>query len=201
MSSKFGTARKIILGLGIGFAIVTVASGLSGWVFSKGQVDHSLKQREVFTGIPAALVVAFYIVVPVMLVYGAVLFAQRTKNWERGRPDNRATTPKNASTPAARLPGRRLHADPAARPGGRRHALAHLLQLPGPAGRDHGAARSTTSSPTSLKFLHGDVYAGYKVVGQRRRAGLVRSGWCGPSCAATCSGRTASASRPSPSTR
>ncbi len=163
MSAKFGTARKIILGIGIGFAIVTVLSGLSGWVFSSSQVDHSGQQREVFGGIPAALVVCFYIVVPVLLIYGAVLFAQRTKNWERGRPDNRATTPENV--------GRRLRdfragaymqtllRDPAA---GIMHSLIYFsfLVLLGVT----TVSEINHQMPTSLKFLHGDVYAGFKVV-------------------------------------
>ena len=42
--------------------------------------------------------------------------------------------------PAEGLPGRRLHADAAARPRGGRHALAHLLQLRDPA-RGHDGAR------------------------------------------------------------
>ena len=33
--------------------------------------------------------------IPILIVYGAVLFAQRTRNWERGRPDRRATTKRN----------------------------------------------------------------------------------------------------------
>ena len=163
MSAKFGTARKIILGIGIGFAVVTVLSGLSGWVFSSSQVDHSGQQREVFGGIPNALVVCFYIVVPVLLIYGAVLFAQRTKNWERGRPDNRATTPENV--------GRRLRdfragaymqtllRDPAA---GIMHSLIYFsfLVLLGVT----TVSEINHQMPTSLKFLHGDVYAGFKVV-------------------------------------
>ena len=163
MSAKFGTARKIILGIGITFASVTVLSGLSGWAFSSSQVDHSAQQREVFGGIPTALVVCFYIVIPVLLVYGAVLFDQRTKNWERGRPDNRATTPDNVKR---RLRDFRAGAymqtllrDPAA---GIMHSLIYfsflvLLAVTTVSELNHQA-------PTSLKFLHGDVYAGFKVV-------------------------------------
>ena len=163
MSPKFGMARKIILGLGIGFAFVTVLSGLSGWVFSSGQVDHSAQQREVFGGIPTALVVCFYLVVPVLLIYGAVLFAQRTKNWERGRPDNRATTPDNVKR---RLRDFRAGAymqtllrDPAA---GIMHSFIYfsflvLLGVTTVSELNHQA-------PTSLKFLHGGVYAGFKLV-------------------------------------
>ncbi len=41
MGSKFSNARKLIIGIGIVFAIVTLGSGLSGWVFESSQVDHS----------------------------------------------------------------------------------------------------------------------------------------------------------------
>ena len=33
--------------------------------------------------------------IPALIIYGAILFADRMKNWERGAPDNRATTRKN----------------------------------------------------------------------------------------------------------
>ena len=49
----------------------------------------------VFEGIPGALQVAFYTVIPVLLVWGAFAFSNRVKNWERGAPDRRRTTPKN----------------------------------------------------------------------------------------------------------
>ena len=164
MGSKFGNARKVIVGIGIAFAVVTVASGLSGWVFESSQVDHSHKTREVFLGIPAALVVVFYLVVPVLLIYGAVLFAQRTKNWERGRPDNRATTGANMSRRLrdfrAGVYMQTLLRDPAA---GVMHSLIYfsflvLLAVTTVLEINH-------QLPTSLKFLHGGVYEGYSFVG------------------------------------
>jgi Fe-S oxidoreductase len=164
MGPKFGNARKLILGIGIAFAIITVASGLSGWVFESSQVDHSHKTREVFLGIPAALVVVFYLVVPVLIVYGAVLFAQRTKNWERGKPDNRATTGANASRRLrdfrAGVYMQTLLRDPAA---GIMHSLIYfsflvLLAVTTVLEINH-------QLPTSLKFLHGGVYEGYSFVG------------------------------------
>ena len=62
--------------------------------------------REVFGNIPGALRAALLHVVPSCIVYGAVLFAQRVRNWERGRPDRRATTPANVGRRLQRLPGR-----------------------------------------------------------------------------------------------
>ena len=54
--------------------------------------------------------------------------------------------------------------------------------------------------PEDLKFLQGRTYQAYAFVGDL--AGVVFLGRraCGRSCAATCSGRTASASSRSPST-
>lgn len=79
--------------LGAAIALFTVGSGtvplLTQWH------DDSPVSREVFVNVPDVLIVAFYTVIPIMLVYGAVLFSQRVRNWERGAPDNRATTPKN----------------------------------------------------------------------------------------------------------
>ncbi len=116
-----------------------------------------------FGGIPVALVVCFYIVVPVLLIYGAVLFAQRTKNWERGRPDNRATTPENVGRRLRDFRAgaymRTLLRDPAA---GIMHSLIYFsfLVLLGVT----TVSEINHQMPTSLKFLHGDVYAGFKVV-------------------------------------
>ena len=62
-------------------------------------------------------------------------------------------------------------------------------------------SRSTTSCPRSWKFLHGQVYQALLVRRRRGRARVPASASRGRSSAATCSGRTASASRPSPSTR
>ena len=46
--------------------------------------DDSEIQREVFVNIPSGLKLAFYTVIPILIVYGAVLFSQRVRNWERG---------------------------------------------------------------------------------------------------------------------
>jgi Fe-S oxidoreductase len=163
MGDKFSTARKIVVGIGLAYALITVASGLAGWLLAKSQVDHSHETREVFVGIPAAFVVAFYVMVPILLVYGAVLFAQRTKNWERGRPDNRATTGTNVKKRMADFRAgvymQTLLRDPAA---GVMHSLIYFsfLILFGVT----TVLEVNHQLPTSLKFLHGDVYAAYKVV-------------------------------------
>ena len=67
-------------------------------------------QREVFGNVPTALKLSFYSIIPILLVYGAYMFAMRVKNWERGRPDNRRTTFKNAPRRMADFRVRRLYA-------------------------------------------------------------------------------------------
>ena len=93
-----------------------------------------------------------------------MLFSQRVRNWERGAPDNRKTTTKNA--------GRRLKdfragvymqtllRDPAA---GIMHSLIYfsfliLLAVTTVLEINH-------QLPESAKFLHGDVYQGYSAIG------------------------------------
>ncbi len=133
-------------------------------MFEDSQVDHSSITREVFDGIPTALVTIFYIVVPILLIYGAVLFSQRTRNWERGKPDNRATTSKNFKKRLkdfrAGVYMQTLLRDPAA---GIMHSLIYfsflvLLAVTTILEINH-------QLPTSMKFLHGGVYEGYSLVG------------------------------------
>ena len=163
----------ILLGLGIG--LFTLLSGivplLTNWHANKPV------SREVFGGIPSVFKLVFYAIVPVMLVYGAVLFSYRVRNWERGGPDNRATTKKNV---AARLKDFRAGAymqtllrDPAA---GIMHSLIYfsflvLLGVTTTLEIDH-------QLPPSAKFLHGGVYEAYSLVGDLAGAlFLVGIGW------------------------
>src|SRR5262245_57370103 len=85
--------RAVVLAIGIAFAVITIASGIAGAVFHfEGDSPVS---REVFGDIPDGWVVAFYTVVPILIVYGAWSFSLRVRNWQRGAPDNRATTRTN----------------------------------------------------------------------------------------------------------
>ena len=79
---------------GIAFAVITVLSGIAASVFDFK--SDSEVHRTVFGNIPDALKIAFYTVTPLLLVYGAWNFAQRTKNWERGQPDRRELRQDNA---------------------------------------------------------------------------------------------------------
>ncbi|MBK5223174.1 MAG: (Fe-S)-binding protein [Acidimicrobiia bacterium] len=161
--------HHIVVGFGAVVALGTIASGIASLVFHF--TDDSDVQREVFINVPSGLKLAFYTVIPVLLVYGAVLFSQRTKNWQRGAPDKRATTKANV--------GRRLKdfragvymqtllRDPAA---GIMHSLIYfnfLILL---------AVTITLEinyqAPESLKFLHGDVYRAYAFIGDLAGLGL-----------------------------
>lgn len=83
---------QLSIAFGIGIGSFTLISGivpqLTGWE------NTSLVHREVFDGIPTALQVAFYTIIPMMLIWGSLRFADRIRNWERGAPDKRKTTAK-----------------------------------------------------------------------------------------------------------
>ena len=167
MTSRAVKPHQLAIALGGIFAAITLGSGITATVAQWH--DDSEVQREVFGNIPSVWKLVFYTVFPVLILYGAVLFSQRVRNWERGAPDDRGTTTKNA--------GRRLKdfragvymqtllRDPAA---GIMHSLIYfsfLILL----------AVTTVSEinhqmPESAKFLHGDVYRGYCGHRRRRRA-------------------------------
>lgn len=154
--------HQIPLVIGVAFAVVTGLSGIAGAVFH--QEDDSTVTREVFGGIPGVLQLAFYVVLPVLLVYGAWQFSLRMRNWERGRPDNRSTTRKNAPKRAASFRAgvymQTLLRDPAA---GIMHSLIYfsfiiLLGVTTVLEIDH-------QLPSSMKFLNGKVYEGFSFIG------------------------------------
>ena len=140
---------------------------LTGWE------STSTIHREVFGGIPTSLRVAFYTVIPMMLVWGSLRFADRIRNWERGAPDKRVTKPENVKRRLADYRSgvymRTLLRDSAA---GLMHSMIYfgfliLLGVTTVLEIDH-------QMPENLKFLHGDVYRGYALVGDV--AGLMFTG-------------------------
>ena len=158
----YRTPHKLVLAVGIFMGLFTLASGIipqfTHW--------HGTKEpaREVFEGIPGALQVAFYTVIPVLLVWGAFAFSNRVRNWERGAPDRRKTTPKNVKN---RLRDFRAGAymqtllrDSAA---GLMHSMIYfgflvLLGVTTVLEIDH-------QLPVDLKFLHGRTYMAYSFIG------------------------------------
>jgi len=154
--------HQLAIGLGLVFATITVVSGITATVFQFH--DDSEIQREVFGNIPSWWKLAFYTVFPVLIVYGAVLFSQRVRNWERGNPDDRRTTPKNVKRRLgdfrAGVYMQTLLRDPAA---GVMHSLIYfgfliLLAVTTVLEINH-------QMPESMKFLHGGVYQAYSAVG------------------------------------
>jgi Fe-S oxidoreductase/nitrate reductase gamma subunit len=160
--------NQLALVLGIAMGLFTMVSGIlpqiTGW-----ENDNAI-HRKVFEGIPGPLVIAFYTVIPVMIIWGAFMFANRMKNWERGAPAQRHTTSKNA---AKRLKDFRAGAymqtllrDSGA---GLMHSMIYfgflvLLGVTTILEVDH-------QMPEALKFLHGTTYQAYSFVGDL--AGLV----------------------------
>jgi len=151
---------SIALGIGVGtFAMFSgIFSTITGWK------STSEIHRDVFGGIPNVYKIIFYTIVPVTLMWGSFRFADRIRNWERGAPDRRKTTPKNVKRRLADYRAgvymRTLLRDGAA---GMMHSLIYfgflvLLGVTTTLEVDH-------ILPVSLKFLHGGVYQGYAFIG------------------------------------
>jgi Fe-S oxidoreductase/nitrate reductase gamma subunit len=150
--------HQIVFAIGVAAAVGTVASGIAPAITHWHH--NSTIERPVFINIPTALKIAFYAAVSTMLMICAWLASLRVRNYERGAPDNRSTTKKNAkkrfSDFRAGVWMQTLLRDPAA---GIMHSCIYfgfiglfmatvLLEI------DH-------QLPGSLKFLHGQVYEAY----------------------------------------
>jgi Fe-S oxidoreductase/nitrate reductase gamma subunit len=160
--------HQLVVGIGCFMGLFTLVSGILPQITSWH--DDNSPSREVFDGIPGALQVAFYTVIPVMLVWGAIVFADRVRNWERGAPDRRRTTTKNVKRRLADFRAgvymRTLLRDSAA---GLMHSMIYfgflaLLGVTTVLEVDH-------QMPESAKFLHGRTYLGYSMFADL--AGLV----------------------------
>ena len=153
---------QLSIAIGIGVGTFSVVSGILPLI--TGWKSDSEIHREVFGGIPGPIKIAFYTVIPAMIVWGSFRFADRIRNWERGAPDRRRTTPKNVKRRLADYRAgvymRTLLRDSAA---GLMHSMIYfgflvLLGVTTTLEIDH-------QLPESLKFLHGGVYQGYAFVG------------------------------------
>jgi len=153
---------QLSIALGVGIAAFTMISGIIPHLVHWH--DDSPIQREVFEGIPGYLQIAFYTIIPALLVWGSLQFADRIRNWERGAPDRRKTTKKNFKQRLADYRAgvymRTLLRDSAA---GLMHSMMYfgflvLLGVTTVLEVDH-------QLPPALKFLHGDVYRAYAAVG------------------------------------
>ncbi|MEI7507587.1 MAG: iron-sulfur protein, partial [Actinomycetes bacterium] len=153
-----GTRRlkpyQLSIAIGTFMAIFTLVSGIVPLITNWH--EKSPIHRQVFGGIPGPLKLAFYTVVPVVLLWGSFRFADRMRNWERGKSDRRRTTAKNVKRRLADFRAgvymRTLLRDSAA---GLMHSMMYfgflvLLGVTTALELDH-------QLPESLKFLHGDV--------------------------------------------
>ncbi|MFZ9696777.1 MAG: 4Fe-4S dicluster domain-containing protein, partial [Ilumatobacteraceae bacterium] len=162
-----GTPRRfkphqLSIAIGVGVGSFTVVSGILPQI-TKWHGDSAIG-REVFHGIPGPLQAAFYTLIPMLIVWGSLRFADRVRNWERGAPDRRRTTPKNVKRRLADYRAgvymRTLLRDSAA---GLMHSMIYfgflvLLGVTTVLEIDH-------QMPESLKFLHGRVYQAYAMIG------------------------------------
>ena len=154
--------HQLVIGIGCFMGAFTLVSGILPQITDWH--DDKSPSREVFGGIPGALQVAFYTVIPVMLVWGAIVFADRVRNWERGAPDRRRTTAKNITRRLADFRAgvymRTLLRDSAA---GLMHSMIYfgflaLLGVTTVLEVDH-------QLPPKAKFLHGHTYMAYSLFG------------------------------------
>ena len=160
--------HQLSIAIGVGVGVFTLVSGVIPQL-TKWHGDSAVS-REVFGGIPGPLQAAFYSVIPMLIVWGSLRFADRIRNWERGTSDRRRTTPKNVKRRLADYRSgvymRTLLRDSAA---GLMHSMIYfgfmvLLGVTTVLEIDH-------QLPESLKFLHGRTYQAYAMVGDA--AGVV----------------------------
>jgi len=162
---------QLSIALGIGIGTFAMLSGILPHIVHWHNDDPI--SRKVFEGIPGYIQIAFYTIIPALLVFGSFQFADRIHNWERGAPDRRKTTKKNFKQRLADYRAgvymRTLLRDSAA---GLMHSMIYfgflvLLGVTTVLEIDHQV-------PPALKFLHGDVYRAYAAVGDI--AGIVFTG-------------------------
>ena len=191
-------AHQVVLGVGVAMFVFVIGSGvmpaITGWH------DHSHVQREVFVNVPTALKVAFY-------ARGRDDAADRrvarvAAGPELGTRPRRqpAHEPQERREAGEELPQRRVDADAAARPHRRRSCTRSSTSGSSRCSSSRSSARPTTSSPTGSSSCTARRTRRTRPA-PRSRASCSSSASCGRSRAATCSGRTASGSRPSPKTR
>jgi Fe-S oxidoreductase len=154
-------ARHVAIAIGALVTIVTVGSYATASLF--GFHDDSPVSRRTFGNVPDVVEAVFYTLTALLLVYGTVQFANRVRNWERGKPDRRDTTAANVKRRLgdfrAGVYMQTVLRDPAA---GVMHSLIYfsflvLLAVTTVLEIDH-------QMPESAKFLHGDVYRAYSFV-------------------------------------
>ncbi|HTL87136.1 MAG TPA: heterodisulfide reductase-related iron-sulfur binding cluster [Acidimicrobiia bacterium] len=158
--SRLPKPSQTVLLVGVLLALFVLASGIIPVITQWG--DGSPIQREVFTNIPDPVVVAFYFAIATMLLTVAWLASLRVRNYERGLPDDRRTTRKNAERRFKDFRSgvwmQTLLRDPAA---GLMHSFLYfgfifLFIATVISETDH-------QMPDRFKFLHGTTYEAYSL--------------------------------------
>ncbi|MEM9562258.1 MAG: (Fe-S)-binding protein [Actinomycetota bacterium] len=163
-------ASQLWLAVGMAIALVTVLSGIAAFVFNFS--DDSEIQRKVFVNIPGSFKLAFYTILPVLLVWGSLQMSYRVRNWERGAPDKRTTNRKNLKRRLADFRAgiymQTLMREPGA---GIMHSLIYfnfiiLLGVTTVLEINH-------QLPSDLQFLNGNVYKAYALIGDLAGLGFL----------------------------
>ncbi len=151
------TAPRALEALGVLLALGTIALGVLGTIPEEPEFEIG---REVFGGIPDALVFTFYVGVAAFVWLACHLFAQRAASWRQGGADERTG---HWSRRIQRLyEGLTMRTVARDRRAGVMHAMIYYgfvvlflgtvtLEI------DH-------LLPSQLKFLHGSVYLGYSAI-------------------------------------
>jgi Fe-S oxidoreductase/nitrate reductase gamma subunit len=152
----------LAMAVGVVFALVSAGSWLASTIF--GFHNDDPVSRPAFGNIPDAWKLAFYVVLIVVSLWGAYNFSLRVRNWQRGAPDDRRTTTKNVGRRIrdfrAGIYMQTLLRDAGA---GLMHSMIYfgflvLFAVTTALEIDH-------QLPESLKFLEGDVYRAYALIG------------------------------------
>ncbi len=159
--------HMIPLVIGGGFALMTLGSFLAEklWAeeWQEEYLDTHSTTREMFDNIPGAISFAFYVITIATILYGAIAFSARMRNWERGAPERRATTPDNVKKRAERVRAglymQTLLRDPAA---GIMHSFIYFSFLILLAITTIGEIN--LQLPVDAKFLHGGTYEAFALV-------------------------------------
>jgi Fe-S oxidoreductase/nitrate reductase gamma subunit len=167
----FGVARHparrlspshLALALGLAGAGVVAASGLAGLVV--GGHPPAAVGREVFANVAGPVRAVFYTVTAVTVAAVGALFARRVRNWERGGAERRDTSRATAGRRLRRFwLGVSMGTVAEDRAAGVMHSLLYfpflvLFAVTVVLEVDH-------QLPERFKFLTGDVYRGYSLVG------------------------------------
>ncbi len=174
--------EAVPLAIGILAGAGTIASFLVVQYLSWIETPHHPGEvtRVIFGGIPFWLKVIFYITIASFLIATGFMFSRRTRNWTRGAPERRKLDRRSAERRMKRLgQGLRMQTllqDPQA---GMMHSLIYFgftILFIGTV-----TVEIEDLVPTSLKFLHGNVYLAFsfilEIAGLMLFAGLCWAVW------------------------